>query len=153
MTFLRENLPTPAEYFSSRGHKLFGKGKNFRTNCSLHDGSGQTLSVLRDSGAFYCFSCGAKGGDVLTYEMQLTGADFVTSAKALGAWVEDGKPDTHHKPTPITARQALDVVQQETMIVAIALTNYSNGKPIDAIEAERLRVAAGRIWNVQRSFQ
>jgi len=152
MTLIRQNLPSAEEYFKARGHKVTNHGKGFRTNCGIHNGTGQNLSV-RDDGAFYCFKCGAKGGDLISYEMLLTGADFVTSAKSLGAWIEDGNTNHHHKPTPITAQQALDILQMESLIVAIALTDYSNGQPISSIDAERLRVAAGRIWNLQRTFK
>lgn len=153
MTFIRENLPDPETYFTNLGHKITGKGKRFRTTCGIHNGDGLNLSVLRGSGAFNCFACGAHGGDVLAYEMQRTGADFVTSAKALGAWRDDGKTDPHQKPSPLTPRQALEILQFETMLVCIELTRYAKGEIPNEHDAERVRIAAGRIWNVQRIFQ
>jgi DNA primase len=39
-----------------------------------------------DKGAFKCFSCGAKGGDVLAFHQQLHKMSFVDACKDLGAW-------------------------------------------------------------------
>jgi hypothetical protein len=36
-------------------------------------------------------ACGAKGGDVLAFHMQLNGLGFIAAAKSLGAWLEGGK--------------------------------------------------------------
>ena len=48
MTFNRELLPTPVDYFEGRGQKIVGKrGKHFRTSCAIHGGDGDTLSANR----------------------------------------------------------------------------------------------------------
>lgn len=39
MSFIRENLPSPIEYFEAEGLKLVGKGKWRTTNCTFHGGS------------------------------------------------------------------------------------------------------------------
>ena len=44
------------------------------------------MRVSTTTGAFvYLAGCGAKGGDVLVYEMLASGWGFVGTAKALGA--------------------------------------------------------------------
>lgn len=48
-------------------------------------------------GHFCCFSCGAKGGDVLAFVMQRDGLDFKRAAQSLGAWLE--------APTPADVRE------------------------------------------------
>jgi len=154
MTFIRENLPDPVSYFEGRGQKIIGKrGKHFRTSCPIHGGNGDTLSVLRDGGAFNCFSCGAKGGDIVSLEMQASDVDFVTACKSLGAWVEDGSPVAHHKPTALTARQALQLLSFEARLVAIEVARACHGIFPDEQTKDRLLQAAGRINMVREEFQ
>ena len=86
MTFQRENLPEPVSYFESQGHVLNGPGKWKTTNCAFHGGS-DSMRVNVHSGAWRCMNCGESGGDVLAYEMKITGKEFVEAAKAIGAWV------------------------------------------------------------------
>lgn len=154
MTFIRENLPDPVSYFEGRGQKIIGKrGKRFRTNCAIHGGDGDTLSVLREDGGFNCFSCGAKGGDIVNYQMQATGEDFVTACKSLGAWVDDGKPAAHHKPTPLSPRQALQMLAFEMQIGAIEIARAGHGHFPDEETKDRLLQAAGRINSINEAFQ
>jgi hypothetical protein len=86
--FNREHLPTPESFWGERQVKLSGKKGWASTNCILHEDNSPSMRVNTESGAFFCHSCGAKGGDVLAAYMLMTGADFVTAAKALGAWEE-----------------------------------------------------------------
>ena len=94
MGFDRRNLPDPITYFEGVGLKLTGRGKWRTTECKFHGGS-DSMRVNTDSGAFACMAgCGARGGDVLAYEMATGGLGFIEGAKELGAWVDDGKPQT-----------------------------------------------------------
>jgi DNA primase len=52
----------------------------------FHEDGHASLSIHRERGAFRCFACGARGGDVLAFEMLRSGADFKRAARALGAW-------------------------------------------------------------------
>ena len=60
-------------------------------------------------------------------------------------------PRDKHAGTPkkianlLTAGQALELLAQETLLVAVALTNYFNGIELLPNDTERLRLAAGRI--------
>lgn len=145
MSFNRDLLPDPATYFENNGHSLFRKtAKGFRTDCTIHGGTNPNLSVARDSGAFFCFSCGAKGGNVLDYEMQATGCDFVTAAKTLNAWVDDDKP-SDYKPSRVNARDMLQVLAHECNIAAMTVADVAAGKPISIIDKELFLVSAGRI--------
>jgi hypothetical protein len=145
MSFNRALLPDPVSYFQSHGHTLFKKAtKGFRTDCTIHGGKSPNLSVHRETGAFFCFSCGAKGGNVLDYEMQATGCDFVTAARALGAWENDGKP-TSYKPSPVSARTMLEVLAYEVQIVALMAADLAKGITISGLDKDRLFEAAGRI--------
>ena len=103
MTFDRNLLPDPTSYFEAQGLKLTGPRSAAwkTTECRFHIGS-DSMRVNVQTGGYCCMNCGAKGGDVLSYEMQATGADFVGACKALGAWVDDGKPHAPQKPAPLS---------------------------------------------------
>ena len=76
MPFDRRNLPDAVSYYESEGLKLTSRGKWRTTACQFHGGS-DSMRINTDSGAFACMACGASGGDVLSYEMQATGAVVV----------------------------------------------------------------------------
>ena len=152
MTFQRDSLPDPVSYFENRGLALKGPGKWKTTACAFHDGS-DSMRVNTSNGAWGCMSCGAKGGDVLAYEMQFTGAEFVEACKALGAWVEDGRAPVQHKPSPLTPRQALSVLAFESTLVAVAAGNTGKGVVLSDVDKARLMTAAGRINLIAEGFQ
>lgn len=84
--FNRNHLPWPAEYYKSQGVKLMGGGEWKNARCPFHLDNKPSLRVRLDSGGFRCMACGAHGGDVLDFHMQLYGMGFVEAAKDLGAW-------------------------------------------------------------------
>ncbi len=153
MSFDRERLPTAEAYFVDRlGWKLQGRGNWRTTACPIHGGS-DSLRVNLASGGFVCMAgCEFHGGDVVSAEMQLTGADFVTAAKTLGAWVEDGKSTTHHKPTPLPARQALQLLAAEANLAAIAAGNVARGVALSDVDLQRLMTASVRITRLLEMF-
>lgn len=151
MSFDRTRLPDALTYFEGRDLKLTRKGKWRTAPCQFHGGS-DSMRINTATGAWVCMNCEAKGGDVLAYEMALTGADFVSAAKALGAWIEDGKPDTRHKATPLPARQAIQVLAFESTLTAIAAANIAKGVALTEIDVARLVLAAGRINRLAEAF-
>ena len=152
MAFDRDRLPEPLGYFEAQGLTFRErKGKWRTTRCHFHGGS-DSLRVNVQTGAWCCMSCNAHGGDVLAYEMQLTGADFVSAAKTLGAWIEDGKPVIQSKPTPIPARAALQALSFEALLVAVEAARISKGaKPTEADKA-RVLAASNRIIRIAEVF-
>ena len=84
--FNKSKLPTPIVYYTERNFRLVGHGNWRRTLCPFHDDSTPSLSVHIDSGAFKCFACGAKGGDVLAFHRLLNGSSFVEAVTDLDAW-------------------------------------------------------------------
>lgn len=152
MTYERERLPDPLSYYESTGLKLVGKGKWLTTACLFH-GSRKTLRINTDSGAFVCMAgCGARGGDVLAYHMQAHGLEFVEAAKALGAWVDDGKPVVHRRPTPLTPRQALEVMAVECNLVAVAAGNVAHGVTLSQADLTRVLTASNRVTRLVEMF-
>jgi hypothetical protein len=151
MSFDRDKLPDPIAYFENAGLVLKGPGKWKTTRCEFHDGS-DSMRVNTATGAWVCMACGAKGGDVLAYEMQSTGTEFIQAAKALGAWVDDGKPPTQTKPTALSPRAALEALAFEALVVAVAVGNVSKGIALSDDDRQRVMVAAGRIQHIAGGF-
>ena len=152
MGFDRRNLPDAVGYYESEGLKLTGRGKWRTTECKFHGGS-DSMRINTDSGAFVCMAgCGARGGDVLSYHMAYHGLEFVEAAKALGAWIDDGRPATQHKPTPLSPRQALEVLAVEANLVAIAAANVAHGVVLSQVDLSRVLTASGRITRLVEVF-
>ncbi len=153
MSFDRHQLPEPTAYFESLGLKLIGptRSKWKTTACMFHGGS-DSMRVNTSSGAWVCMACDAKGGDVLAYEMQTTGTEFVQAAKALGAWLDDGRAPTQTKPTALSPRAALEALAFESLLVAVAAGNLSKGLTLTPTDRQRLLVAAGRIQHIAGDF-
>ena len=153
MAFDRNLLPDPTAYFEEQGLKLTGprRAKWKTTTCNFHGGS-DSMRVNTSTGAWVCMSCGEKGGDVLAYEIAVGGADFVEAAKAIGAWVDDGKPYKSQKPTPLSPRAALSAMAFEATLTAIAAGNIAKGVLLTDADRSRLMTAAGRINRMMEVF-
>ena len=93
-------LPDSVTYFENQGLTLKGprSAKWKTTTCNFHGGS-DSMRINITSGAWVCMSYGEKGGDVPAYEMK--DLEFMEAAKALGCWVDDGRPQVPTKPTPL----------------------------------------------------
>lgn len=147
MGLLRDNLPDPVGYFESLGLVL-QPGRAWRTTrCDFHGGS-DSLRINVQTGAWVCMAgCGAKGGDVLAYQMQFYDEPFIQAAKALGAWQDDPRDRTQawRKPLPFPARDALEILATEAMLVAVAAGNIAHGVQLSAEDRARVMQAAGRI--------
>ena len=152
MPFDRSALPEPQGYYESQGLTFRErKGRWRTTRCDFHQGS-DSMRVNTQTGAFVCMACGVHGGDVLSYEMQLTGADFVSSAKALGAWFDDGKPAIQSKPTPISARAALQALSFEALLVAVEAARVAKGATPTEADKARVLAASNRITRIAEVF-
>lgn len=149
--FRREQLPEPISYFESEGLTLQGKGAWRTTRCIFHDGS-DSMRINTVSGGWCCMSCGAKGGDVLAYHIQVHGMEFIDAAKALGAWVDDGRPVRPYKPTPLSPRQALQVLTTEANLAAVAACNVARGVVMSDMDLQRLLTASNRITRLVEVF-
>ena len=152
MAFDRERLPEPLGYYESQGLTFRErKGRWRTTRCDFHQGS-DSMRVNTQTGAFVCMACGVHGGDVLSFEMQLTGADFVSAAKALGCWSDDGKPATQNKPTPIPARAALQALSFEALLVAMEAARVAKGATPTEADKARVLAASNRITRIAEVF-
>ena len=152
MSFDRNHLPDPASYFEAEGLKLDGRGKWRTTECKFHGGS-DSMRINLASGGYCCMNCGEKGGDVLAYHMAVHGLEFVDAAKALGAWVEDGRPVQQHRPAPLPPRAALQVIGFEASLAAIAAANVAKGVALSDVDLSRLLTAANRIMRLVELYE
>lgn len=86
--FNRAKLPSPESFWASHGITLKSKKGWVMAKCIFHDDHHASLGINAESGGFFCHACGAKGGDVLAAHQLHISCDFVSAAKALGAWEE-----------------------------------------------------------------
>lgn len=84
--FRRAFFPNPKEYYRKQGVKLTGGGEWKNAICPFHDDTRPSLRVHLESGAFRCWACGTRGGDVLDFHRERYGLGFEDAAKQLGAW-------------------------------------------------------------------
>ena len=152
MGFERDRLPDPVSYLESEGLTLKGPGKWKTTECRFHGGS-DSMRVNTTTGAWVCMACGVKGGDVLSYEMRATGAEFVEAARALGAWVEDGRPPPTTKPAALPPRAALAALAFETSLIYIEAARMTKGIAPAPGDIARMGQAAGTIQQIAQDYQ
>ncbi len=85
--FDRNRLPTIPDYYRPIfGELRFNASGWAQVRCVFHEDGHASLSIHRERGAFRCFACDARGGDVIAFEMLRSGTDFKSAARALGAW-------------------------------------------------------------------
>ena len=88
-------------------------------------------------------SCNAHGGDLLAYEMAISGLTFIEAARALGAWTETGEPHRPSRPKALPAHEALELIERESNLVALEAARLANGHAItEEIKTRLLRAAA-----------
>jgi DNA primase len=151
--FLRDRLPDPVSYFDSEGVTLKGPGRWKSGPCGFHGGS-DSLRVNVQSGAWRCMNCGVKGGDVLAYAMQLHGLDFVSAARTLGAYSDDGKP--HKGPAQaatLTARDAMQLAALEIMVAMLVISDAQRGVIPNADDWQRFTACAARLQLLAQEYQ
>lgn len=149
MSFDRARLPDPRTYYEGQGLTLSRGNKWVTTSCVFHGGS-DSMRINLESGAFSCMAgCGATGGDVLAYHRALHQDDFVSACKSLGCWIENGKtPSKPPRPTPLPARDALEILAFESLLVAGAASSIGQGYQLTENDRKRLLSACGRIQHI-----
>ena len=87
--YRRDLLPDPLDYYRRHLHALRIAGHQASARCPFHEDKNPSLSVNLVDGRFYCFGCGAKGGDVLDFHRRFHDMGFVEAVKDLSAWEMD----------------------------------------------------------------
>lgn len=151
MTLERNRLPDAESFFESRGLRLKGRGKWRTTRCDFHGGS-DSMRVNTDSGAWVCMSCGVKGGDVVAYDMQRDGVDFVAACKSLGAWVDDDKR-VQQRPRAFTAADALAALHVDLHLCTVVVSDARRGVIPSEDDWRAFLGAAGRVIKISQEFR
>ena len=85
--FRRDLLPDPHEFYLRELGRLRVNAREWGQGlCVFHEDSTPSLGVNLRSGGYFCFSCQARGGDVVDFVRQRYGLDFISAVKQLGAW-------------------------------------------------------------------
>ena len=154
MSFDRSLLPEPLSYYESEGlHWVGRQSSNWRTTSCVFHGGSDSMRVNIKNGAFKCMNCLVGGGDVLSYHMQTHGLRFIDAAKALGAWIDDGKPPSQSRPSALSARDALTVLKTETSLLIIAASQVTQGVALSDSDLARVLRAANLISIVAEEYQ
>lgn len=65
-----------ARYYATRVPDLPHRGNHWRGRCPLHQGKGYNLSVNPETGLWRCWSSCGRGGDIISFEMALSGSPW-----------------------------------------------------------------------------
>jgi len=88
--FRPELLPSPALFYRNELRRM-GRPNHrgwAHALCPFHPDKHPSLAVNLNTGGFYCFSCGEKGGDIVDFVMKRDGFSFKVAVQSLGAWDE-----------------------------------------------------------------
>jgi DNA primase len=91
MPFNRYSLPMPIAVLAKLGIKpgKANRGGFWVLRCPFHKDGKEThpsLNLQQVQGYYRCHACGAKGGNILSFYMGMTGKRFVDAARELGVW-------------------------------------------------------------------
>lgn len=84
--FNRALLPTPASYYSKQFQNFKIKSEWVKVICCFHEDQTPSLNISMIDGHFRCFSCGAKGCDVLAFHRLRYKICFTQAVDFFGAW-------------------------------------------------------------------
>ncbi len=79
-------LPNPRVYYGGVLKKFHPRNNQATALCPFHPDKNPSFSVNLRQGKFFCFSCGASGGDIIDFHQHLHGINFVKAVTELGAW-------------------------------------------------------------------
>lgn len=82
-----KNMISPLAYFSRElpNFRMAGHSKWLTVKCLFHSDSNPSMRVNLESGGFCCLACGAKGGDIISFEMQRSGLSFIQAVNKIAS--------------------------------------------------------------------
>ena len=95
---------TPGEvatYYGVRLPRIRQRGRDWRCPCPLHRGKGLNFSISAETGRWHCFSKCGRGGSMIDFEAEITGANFKAALTEVFAVIGRRMPE---RP-PISARR------------------------------------------------
>lgn len=151
--FDRKLLPDPVAHLEAEGLTLKGPGRWKSTRCAFHGGS-DSMRINVDSGGWCCMACGAKGGDILAYAMQRHGMEFIEAAKTLGAWLDDGKPQSRDdRPRTLSPRAAMELIAHELLVLVVLISAARRGVLPSEADWQRFLEGSGRIEQLAMEYR
>lgn len=82
----KSKLPSPLEYYQNEFDGLNTKHEWATVNCCFHDDNNPSLNINLIHGHFRCFSCGAKGGDLISFHQLKYDLSFIEAVNHFDAW-------------------------------------------------------------------
>jgi len=90
--FCRELLPPALSFYRRELGDLSRPDRRGwarpKSGCPFHSSESKTSFHVHRDGGFFCFGCGAKGGDLVDYVRLRDTVDFKSAARKLGAWID-----------------------------------------------------------------
>lgn len=95
-----KNSINPADYYASRIEDFRPNRPGWQNvRCVFHGDNGPSLAVNAETGGYLCFGCGAKGGDIIAFEMARNHYSFPEAIESLKQFA--GLPDYQRRlPEP-----------------------------------------------------
>lgn len=84
--FNRSLLPSPITYYSKKIEQFHPKKYQATGLCPFHREKNPSFSINLKRGAFFCFSCGKSGSDIIDFHMKYNNLSFIEACKDLGVW-------------------------------------------------------------------
>jgi DNA primase len=87
--FDRVLLPNIVDYYRQQFPSLRIKPEWTAVCCPFHQDHKPSLSINLVSGGFHCFSCSARGGDIIAFHMRRYQMTFLETVSFFEAWCYD----------------------------------------------------------------
>ena len=84
--FDKTKLPRPLDYYQNEFDGMNIKHEWAKVPCCFHNDSNPSLNINLMQGHFKCFSCGAKGGDLLAFHQLRYNLGFKEAVDYFEAW-------------------------------------------------------------------
>jgi hypothetical protein len=150
--FVRDRLPDPTSFFEAQGVPLTGRGKWRTGRCVFHGGS-DSLRVNVKTGGWRCMACG-ESGDMPKYLMARDGIDFATAARALGAYIDDGRSEATRQPrTTLSPRDAMELATFELTVALIVICDVRSGSLPSETDWHRFLQAVARLEAIAQEYR
>jgi CHC2 zinc finger len=110
LRFRKDKLPPAATFYEAELGRLTRPNRKgwYQANCPFHKSkSGKSFAVNSETGAFHCWGCDARGGDIVDFVMLRNSLSFKEACQQLGCWDEAGQP-VEGRPGPPVRYLVLD---------------------------------------------
>lgn len=116
----------PVDYYASRVQDFKPNRPGWQNvRCVFHGDNTPSLAINSETGGYLCFGCGAKGGDIISFEMALNHCNFNDAIQTLKNFA--GLPDYAKRiPVKPTPRREGDVAKLKRL--------WTHAVPLDNLQ-------------------